>query len=304
LPPGRGCRGGGKELTILTVAIPFTGGPALLDLAVRSVFAQSMPDWRLLLVADGASEDSLALVSRIRDPRVDLLGDGQRLGLAARLNQVAAACTTPYLARMDADDLMFPDRLERQLAALTSTGADVVGMRAVAIDPSGDVLGRFREGPLPVSPQGFLRSNAFTHPTVTGRTDWFRRHPYREDLRRAEDKELWLRGVRASSSCEKLPEPGLFYRLRPFTPRPMYRAMSRDERHILRAYGPRLDGRLGTLRRVGVTWGKQLANDLISVSPAAQRRWFESRYEPDPGQQPAWTALLEQVRSTDVPGLG
>ena len=77
----------------------------------------------------------------------------------------------PLMVRMDADDIMHPERLRLQVAELAN-GWDVVGSRAWVIDNATELRGAFAEPALPATHAGFLRSNAFSHPTVAGRTDW------------------------------------------------------------------------------------------------------------------------------------
>jgi len=111
----------------VTIGIPFLNARRSLAAAVRSVFAQTHSDWELLLVDDGSSDGSIDVVRRLDDPRVRLVRDGSHRGLCARLNQIAATARGTYLARMDADDVMHPERIERQLALLgADPGVDLV----------------------------------------------------------------------------------------------------------------------------------------------------------------------------------
>ena len=113
----------GNDGVTVTIGIPFLNARRTLADAVRSVFAQTHGDWELLLVDDGSTDGSSDVVRQLLDPRVRLLADGVTLGLCARLNQIAAAARGAYLARMDADDLMHPERIARQLEHLRPTRA-------------------------------------------------------------------------------------------------------------------------------------------------------------------------------------
>ena len=100
---------------LVTIAIPFYNpGPAFED-AIKSVFAQTYTNWELLLVNDGSTDDSLEKALAIKDSRVQVINDGKNLGLGARLNQIAQLASGEYLARMDADDIMHPERIENKL---------------------------------------------------------------------------------------------------------------------------------------------------------------------------------------------
>src|SRR5262245_45190822 len=99
----------------VTIAIPCFNAASTLPMAISSVFAQSYESWRLVIVDDGSTDQTVALAQSVVDPRVSVIADGQHLGLSRRLNQIAEACQSPFLARMDADDAMHPERMEKQI---------------------------------------------------------------------------------------------------------------------------------------------------------------------------------------------
>ena len=109
---------------IITIAMPFYNSAATLELAIRSLLNQSYSDFELLLCDDGSSDQGLAIAHSFDDPRLVCWSDGRRLRLAARLNECIDRARGRYLARMDADDIAYPDRLERQLIFL-ETNAEV-----------------------------------------------------------------------------------------------------------------------------------------------------------------------------------
>ena len=96
------------------------------ELALKSVFSQTFTDWELILVDDGSSDDSLALARSLKDPRVRVYSDGLTKRLNARLNELVSLARAPYFFRMDADDIMHPERLERQYAELVRSDSNTV----------------------------------------------------------------------------------------------------------------------------------------------------------------------------------
>lgn len=243
---------------VVTIGLPFASTPPeYLELAIRSVFAQSVRDWELLLIADGSLPDLEERVSRIRDSRVTLVADPENLGLAARLNQVARLASGDVVLRMDADDLMHPQRIERTLAGMRRHEVEVIGGRAWAIDARTQVIGLFSEGGMPTDRAGFLRSNAFTHPTVAATRRWFLANPYDESLKRSEDKDLWLRAS-AHTAFAKLDEVLMFYRLADLTVAKQARDASHD-RLLLRRHGPSLVGSSRAAAKVATSYAKQAA---------------------------------------------
>ena len=106
---------------LVSIGLPFFNAGRMLTAALQSIFAQSLEDWELILLDDGSSDKSLHLAASIQDLRVRLFSDGRNRGLSYRLNQSALLARGKYLARMDADDVMHPDRLRRQIGFCRST---------------------------------------------------------------------------------------------------------------------------------------------------------------------------------------
>jgi glycosyltransferase involved in cell wall biosynthesis len=175
------------------------------------VFSQTLTAWRLLIVDDGSTDDSVDIARAVRDPRVLVCADGRHEGLSRRLNEIAATCDTPLLARMDADDAMHPDRLAHQIQVLAQSQADVVGCGAFVMDEADRPYGERRVANGRVSLTSVLGRGGLIHPSVTGKTEWFRRNQYRCDFDRAEDVELWSRTCETSklyATADRL----MFYR--------------------------------------------------------------------------------------------
>ena len=203
----------------ISIGVPFRDPGVYFELALKSVFAQTFTDWELILLDDGSKDNSLGLAQSLRDPRVRVYSDGQNLGLSARLNQMIQLAEAPYFARMDADDIMHPNRLERQYQVLIQQNADtVLGTAAYSLDAESRVIG-FRSSRLKQR-LGFEARLSFIHPTVMASTHWFRKNPYSEKLvyRKAQDAELWCR-TSPTTRFINLPEPLLYYReAYPFSP--------------------------------------------------------------------------------------
>jgi glycosyltransferase involved in cell wall biosynthesis len=287
----------------VTIGLPFLNARRTLADAVRSVFAQTHGDWELLLVDDGSTDGSGDVVRALRDPRVRLLADGVRLGLCARLNQIAAAARGAYLARMDADDLMHPERIARQLEHLRANpDVDLVDTATVTVDDDLTPLGIRGEGPLDPRPEAVLRDGLLIHPTVTGRVEWFRGNPYDARFVRAEDRELWVRTC-ATSTFARLREPLFFYREAPAGNLANYLRTERTVRDVLRRYGPPLVGAARTRRLVVRSRLKSMAY-LLSTRLGVQGRLIRRRNRPlEPAEAGEARRILTEIWRTAVPGL-
>jgi uncharacterized protein (DUF362 family)/glycosyltransferase involved in cell wall biosynthesis len=194
----------------VTVGLSFHNSAGTLAYAIESVFAQRFDDFELILLNDGSTDRSREIAERyLSDPRARLIDDGRNLGLAPRLNEIAGMATGRYLARMDADDIMHPCRLGRQFEHLEEAPqVDLLGTGVYLIDAQYRIVGR-RITPTIRLCEKFSYLQLF-HPTVMGRTDWFRRNPYSSNFLRCEDAELWIRAG-GGSNIAHLDEPLLYY---------------------------------------------------------------------------------------------
>ncbi|KJS10377.1 MAG: hypothetical protein VR67_18980 [Peptococcaceae bacterium BRH_c8a] len=230
----------------VTIGLPFHNNRHTIINAVRSVFAQSFSDWELILIDDGSTDGSLQHVQKIRDSRVKIIFEGKNRGLSYRLNQIAQLAQGKYLARMDADDLMHPNRIENQVKFLDkNTKVQVVSTGAYTIDASNNVVGKRPNVPLPTNNTLLLEKVSLIHPTVMGRLEWFKKNPYDSRFPRAEDHELWCRTYNAAE-FGKLSEPLLFYREDGSFELKKYLQTCKTDRLILKIYGQPSIGRLET----------------------------------------------------------
>jgi glycosyltransferase involved in cell wall biosynthesis len=301
-PARSGLSSGGVPPPRVTVGLPFLNAERTLADAVRSVFAQTLGDWRLVLLDDGSTDGSLALARRIRDPRVTVRSDGTHRGLAARLNELAALAEAPLLARMDADDLMHPERLARQVAWFDAhPETDALGTGTYTMDADGTLHGRRCSDPLPATIPALLRRELFAHPSVTFRTAFARANPYDPAYPRAEDLALWCR-IRPTARLAVLPEPLLFYREPLHPDLEAYAATQASRRRLIRDLGatvPWMDRLMLRAKARAVVLAYRAAALLGQEGLLVQRR-----NEPlEPAELSRAQAVQAAVRAIDVAGL-
>lgn len=181
--------------------------------AIASILNQTLEDWELVVLDDGSRDGTQDVVRKFADPRIRLIMSETNRGLAARLNEIVQQSRSAYFARMDGDDIAYPNRLWRQVEFLQQQPeVDLVAGAMVIFDNDGEAIG-VRRGPLNheqicVHPfSGF----PMAHPTWLGRTNWFRRNPYREDDVQMEDWALLFRAF-GQSRFANLQEIVLGYR--------------------------------------------------------------------------------------------
>lgn len=191
----------------VTVAIPFYNAEAFLGDAIRSVLNQSFRDFELLLIDDGSTDKSLEIARSFPDTRITVISDNSNKGLCARLNQSVEMARGEYYARMDADDIMHPDRLKIQLEYLKDNEKyDVLGTSYFSINQSNEVIAAFK-----MPPRMTVQDFRILHPSVIARTEWFRKNRYDARFKRIEDFELWLRTTNRYT-IGSLPLQLMFYR--------------------------------------------------------------------------------------------
>ena len=114
---------------MVTVAMSVHNAAPTLESALQSILWQTFQDWELIVVDDGSTDQTPRILSRFTDRRVRLVqGEEGQKGLAFRLNQCVQLARGKYIARMDADDISYPERLERQVQYLeTHPDIDLLG---------------------------------------------------------------------------------------------------------------------------------------------------------------------------------
>lgn len=185
------------SLPLISIAMPVFNAARTLPAALRSIAWQTYSNWELLLIDDGSSDDSvtLARVAAKNDSRIRFVEGRGNAGLAVRLNQAIALAKGPYVARMDADDIAYPERLATQLKFISDhPECDLVGCGALVFDDAGQIHGKW-QAPLAhdaICARPWVRF-PIPHPTWMGKHEWFARHGYRADYKKTQDQDLLLR---------------------------------------------------------------------------------------------------------------
>jgi succinoglycan biosynthesis protein ExoO len=124
------------ERPVVSVITANHNGARSLPAAIGSVLAQTLKPLELIVVDDGSTDDSAAVVAEAadRDRRVRLIVQPRNAGPGAARNRGIEAAQGRYLAILDSDDLMAPDRLKRLTARAAADGADVVADNLLAFD--------------------------------------------------------------------------------------------------------------------------------------------------------------------------
>lgn len=230
------------KIPLVTIGLPFYNPGRFFIDSLKSIFAQSVVDWELLLVNDGSTDGSLDVAMSIKDSRVKVINDGENRGLVYRLNQISKMAKGKYLARMDADDMMYPTRIEQQVEYLeTYPDVDVVDTAALILNLDRDIVGIRGLQCQDISAYDALKHGIVLHPAVMGKHKWFIDNPYDSRYPRAEDRELFVR-VFKSSKIGHITNPLFFYYYAGNVRIPAFQESYKSERKVIKKYGPELIG--------------------------------------------------------------
>lgn len=99
---------------VITVLMPVYNAEAYLREAIESILNQTFWDFEFLIIDDGSTDSSAAIIRSYTDPRIRFVQNEKNLGLTATLNRGTGLASCELIARMDADDISYPDRIEKQ----------------------------------------------------------------------------------------------------------------------------------------------------------------------------------------------
>lgn len=200
-------------MPIVTVGIPCYNSGKYIALAIKSVLNQTFTDFEFIITDDGSSDRTVEIARSFKDPRIKVLSDGENHGISYRLNQQIELAQGKYFCRMDADDIMMPNRLAYQIDYLEAhPDVDVIGGGVVVIDDNNNIIGqRVSSKEKRIDFLAWLNGTAFIHPTVCGRIDFFKQYKYSDTLKGVEDVDLWQRAS-DDKNMVILPELFNYYR--------------------------------------------------------------------------------------------
>lgn len=192
----------GEPVARVTVALAAYNAADVVARAIDSVMAQTYSRWEIVAIDDASTDatwDVLDAAAR-RDRRVRVIRNSTNRGLAASLNLAWRRGEGELVARMDADDISLPTRLERQVRFLDDhPQVAVVGTAARLIDDHGRWLGdAHRPEDHEELARRMYKETPFFHPSVMARRTFLESlGGYDERLRRSQDLDLWLRAYRS-----------------------------------------------------------------------------------------------------------
>lgn len=206
-----------NEKVKISVIMSVYNGEEYLSEAIDSVLAQSFTDFELIIINDCSTDRTGEILDRYAsiDARVKVHTNEVNLRLPSSLNKAISLSEGKYIARMDADDICLPDRLEKQYAfmeenpdvALSSCRFMTLKNGVIS---SGGCGGKTDHESIKAL---LLVTNPILHPGIIAKADVIRELGYDKSFTCTEDMELWSRFVMGNHKIELLPEYLMIYRL-------------------------------------------------------------------------------------------
>lgn len=183
--------------TLVSIIIPCYNAEKYVESAVHSIMNQTYKNLEIILTDDCSTDGTFAILEKLagEDSRIELFKNETNLKIVKTLNKMVLLANGKYIARMDADDISLPERIEKQVEFLEKK-SDIAfcGTNAFIINENSKRTGKTS---LPLSSEDnkfFLQFySTFFHPTVMIRSKIYKQNFYDEDFLYAEDYELWTR---------------------------------------------------------------------------------------------------------------
>jgi hypothetical protein len=200
-------------MSLITVIMPVYNGEEYVREAIDSILGQTFKDFELLVLDDGSSDRSAAIVKLYQDQRIRLIENPTNLGLVPTLNRGLDQARGTFIARMDSDDRSLPQRFARQLEFLRAHPD--VGICGTWMEAIGDRAGYIWRYPTEHERirASLLFESVLAHPSVMMRREMLERHGLRYSMtyRDAEDYGMWFEAAQRFALAN-VPEVLLQYR--------------------------------------------------------------------------------------------
>ncbi len=185
-----------------------------LAAAIESILKQTYRDFEFVIVDDGSDAQTAQILEHYtkQDKHIMLIHNTHNLGLTKSLNKAIKYAHGNYIARMDADDISLPYRLQRQLKFLKLGQFDLVGARATHINERGHKSGTTSPTPQGTMRSALIRGNFFVHGALFCTRQVFNER-YNEQFIFAQDYEFLLRLAAKGYRLGFDNTPLLYYRL-------------------------------------------------------------------------------------------
>ncbi len=177
---------------LLSVLMPVYNTPEeFLRQAIESILNQTFHDFIFVIIDDGSATNVAQVIQSYHDPRIQYIKNEKNLGLIKTLNRGLDLVHSKYVARMDSDDIAYPERLQKQVDYLEKNPDISILGTGVEFFPEYKI---WQPVPFPKY-SDYLQGCPVAHPTVMLRLEDLKKYnlKYDENYPHAEDYALWVK---------------------------------------------------------------------------------------------------------------
>jgi glycosyltransferase involved in cell wall biosynthesis len=206
---------------LISILLPVYNAEKYLKESIESILHQTYKNLELIIINDGSIDDSKNIIKSYNDQRIIYIENKNNKGLIHSLNEGIEISKGEYIARMDSDDISFPERIEYQLQFLIENPTiGIVGTHAVFFTESSDKPIKNWNLDLKTNQPSEIRNtlkweNCIIHPSICMRKSIAKDLLYDETQKNYEDYDLWLRASAMNIEIGKINQPLLYYRVQP-----------------------------------------------------------------------------------------
>ncbi|MFT3993577.1 MAG: glycosyltransferase family A protein [Dysgonomonas sp.] len=207
------------SIPTISVIMPVYNGEKYLKEAIESILNQTYSDFEFIIINDGSTDETEKIILSYNDPRIVYIKNEINIRLIKTLNKGIDLARGQYIARMDADDISFPERFQRQISIFeTYEDVDLVNISVFYLSEDGHSY--WKPNNIQMCNSEAVKhitvlQNQIIHPGIMIKASLLRQYKYRDntDVEYIEDYDLWVRILADGHICYTLPYRLLYYRL-------------------------------------------------------------------------------------------
>lgn len=203
---------------LVSIILPAYNCEKFIRKTIHSLINQTYSNFELLVINDGSTDATTSIIQSFKDTRIQLIQNEKNKGLIYTLNKGIELSKGKYIARIDADDICLPERLQKQVNWLEeNTQIAIVATQILLIDEQDEATGNWlldmQNTTANQIKKAMLWQNCIAHPTVLFRSEIIKKYQYSNNQKHSEDYDLWLQILADGFIIEKVPEQLVKYRV-------------------------------------------------------------------------------------------
>ena len=203
---------------LVSIILPAYNCEAYLQQTINSLLQQTYTNFELLIINDGSTDSTFEIINSYTDSRIQLIQNDGNKGLIYSLNNGFELAKGKYIARIDADDICLPERIEKQVNWLEQNPSTAVVASTIQFINEKNVVTGFwdldrKTITKEVIKKAMLWECCIAHPSVMIRSSIIKNYKYNSYQKHIEDYDLWLQLLADNFVIEKINEPLLLYRV-------------------------------------------------------------------------------------------